>query len=99
MTEITPISVNTVEHGTKLGPAGKVVPDTVIEIVDIETAKHVLKAGETGEIRVKGPHMMLEYEGNIKETKTTIRDGFIHTDDIGVLDSKVFLSITDRKEN
>ena len=99
MTEIAPISVNTVEHGTKLGSAGKAVPDTVIEIVDIETGKHVLNAGETGEIRVKGPHMMLEYEGNIKETKTTIRDGFIYTGDIGVLDSKGFLSITDRKKD
>ena len=43
--------------------------------------------------------MMMEYEGNIKETKQTIRDGFIYTGDIGVLDNKGFLSITDRKKN
>ena len=99
MTEIAPISVNTVENGTKLGSAGKAVPDTVIEIVDIETGRKVLNSGEIGEIRVKGPHMMLEYEGNSKETRTTIRDGFIYTGDIGVLDSKGFLSITDRKKD
>ena len=99
MTEIAPISVNTVRSGTKLGSAGKAVPDTVIEIVDIETGRKVLNCGEIGEIRVKGPHMMLEYEGNPKETKTTIRDGFIYTGDIGVLDSKGFLSITDRKKD
>ena len=99
MTEIAPISVNTVEKGTKLGSAGKAVPDTVIEIVDIETGKHVLNSGEMGEIRVRGPHMMLEYEGNIKETKTAIRDGFIYTGNIGVLDSKGLLSITDRKRD
>ena len=99
MTEIAPISVNTVENGTKLGSAGKAVPDTVIEIVDIETGRQVLNSGVIGEIRVKGPHMMMEYEGNMKETKTTIRDGFIYTGDIGMLDSKGFLSITDRKKD
>ncbi len=99
MTEIAPISVNTFENGTKLGSAGKAVPDTVIEIVDIETGRQVLNPGEIGEIRVKGPHMMMEYEGNRKETKKTIRDGFIYTGDIGVLDSKGFLSITDRKKD
>ena len=99
MTEIAPISVNTVKRGTKLGSAGKAVPDTVIEIVDIETGRKVLNYGEIGEIRVKGPHMMLEYEGNPEETKTTIRDGFIYTGDIGSLNSDGFLSITDRKKD
>ena len=88
MTEIAPISVNTVQSGTKMGSAGKAVPDTVIEIVDIETGRKVLKPGETGEIRVKGPHMMLEYESNIEETKKTIRDGIINTGDIGLLDNE-----------
>ncbi len=99
MTEIAPISVNTVQNGTKMGSAGKAVPDTVIEIVDIETGRQVLNYGQIGEIRVKGPHMMSEYEGNAEETKTTIRDGFIYTGDIGVLDSEGFLSITDRKKD
>ena len=99
MTEIAPISVNTVENGTKLGSAGKAVPNTIVEIVDIETGRKVLKHGEIGEIRVKGPHMMSEYEGNIEETIQTIRDGFIYTGDIGVLDREGFLSITDRKKD
>ena len=99
MTEIAPISVNTVEKGTKLGSVGKAVPDTTIEVVDIETGKQVLSAGETGEIRVKGPHMMLEYVGNAEETTQTIKDGFIYTGDIGVIDNNGFLSITDRKKD
>ncbi len=99
MTEIAPISVNTIENGTKLGSVGKAVPNTIIEIVDIETGRHELKHGEVGEIRVKGPHMMLKYEGNADETKDTVRNGFIYTGDIGVLDSDGFLSITDRKKD
>ncbi len=81
-----------------MGSAGKAAPDTVIEIVDIESGRQVLSPGQTGEIRVKGPHMMLKYEGNAEETETTIRDGFIYTGDIGMLDSEGFLSITDRKK-
>ena len=99
MTEIAPISVNTLEKGTRLGSVGKAVPNTTIEIVDIESGKQVLGPGVTGEIRVNGPHMMLEYVGNNEETAQTIKDGFIYTGDIGVLDKEGFLSITDRKKD
>ena len=43
--------------------------------------------------------MKLAYEGNREETRTTIRDGFIYTGDIGTLDSEGFLFITDRKKD
>jgi len=65
----------------------------------IETGLNVLPANQSGEIRVKGPHMMLEYEGNPEETAITLRDGFIYTGDIGTMDSDGFLTITDRKKD
>ena len=99
MTEIAPISVNTEEFGVLPGSAGKAVPDTVIEIVDLETGDIVLPNGEAGEIRVKGPHMMTGYTGNPEETKIAIRHGFVYTGDIGTLDEEGFLTITDRKKN
>ncbi len=99
MTEIAPISVNTEKEGMKLGTAGKPAPDTIIEIVDIEKGENILAAGEMGEIRIKGPHMMTEYEGNPEETALTIKNGFIHTGDIGLLDNEGFLRITDRKKD
>ena len=99
MTEIAPVSVNTKEFGVRPGSAGKAVPDTVIEIVDLETGENVLPSGEAGEIRVKGPHMMTGYSGNPEETKIAIRHGFIYTGDIGTLDDQGFLTITDRKKN
>ena len=52
-----------------------------------------------GEIRVKGPHMMTKYEGNPEETALTIKNGFIHTGDIGLLDNEGFIRITDRKKD
>lgn len=99
MTEIAPISINTLAHGVKPGSAGKAVPDTVIEIVDLETGDTVLRNGEAGEIRVKGPHMMTGYTSNTDETATALRHGFVYTGDIGILDDDGFLTITDRKKN
>ncbi|WP_299417373.1 AMP-binding protein [uncultured Sulfitobacter sp.] len=99
MTEIAPISINTEEHGVLPGSAGKAVPDTIIEIVDLETGEKVLATGEAGEIRVKGPHMMTGYTGNTEETQIALRHGFVYTGDIGTLDAEGFLTITDRKKN
>ena len=99
MTEIAPISVNTALAGMKPGAAGKPVPETVIEVVDIQTGTQVLPAGETGEIRVKGPHMMPGYVGNPEETAIALREGFVYTGDIGMLDQDGFLVISDRKKD
>ena len=92
-------TINTEAHGVKPGSAGKPVPDTTIEIVDLETGDNVLDSGQTGEIRVKGPHMMQCYTGNKAETDIAVRHGFVYTGDIGVIDEEGFLTITDRKKN
>lgn len=99
MTEIAPIAVNTEHGGMKPGAAGKPPPDTVIEIVDLQTGQDVLPVGQTGEIRIKGPHMMTGYAGNPEETALTLRGGYIYTGDIGHLDDEGFLIISDRKKD
>ncbi len=43
--------------------------------------------------------MMTGYTGNLEETATAIRDGFIYTGDIGLLDDAGFLIISDRKKD
>lgn len=99
MTEIAPITINTELAGVKLGSAGKAVPDTVVEIVDLETGTNVLVNGQAGEIRVKGPHMMTGYTCSPAETNLTMKHGFVYTGDIGTIDGAGFLTITDRKKN
>jgi len=99
MTEIAPISVNTVEAGARPGAAGKPPPDTQIEVVDIEEGTKVLAPGQTGEIRARGPHQMTGYLGDEAETAIAMRDGWVMTGDIGMLDQDGFLIITDRKKD
>ncbi len=86
MTEIAPITVNTREFGHKTGSVGMPVPDTDIEIVDIETGAYLLPIGKAGEIRVRGPHMMTGYCNNPDETAQILRDGWVYTGDIGKID-------------
>lgn len=99
MTEIAPIAINTDAHGTRYGSVGKAVPDTVVEVVDLVAGTRVLPPGEAGEIRVRGPHMFVGYVDRPEETASTIRDGFVYTGDIGVIDADGFITITDRKKD
>ncbi|MBC7143928.1 MAG: AMP-binding protein [Thioclava marina] len=98
MTEGAPISANNEERGFKIGTVGRAVPGVSLRIVDVETGAREMPAGEAGEICIKGPHMMRGYCNNAEETASVVRDGWIHTGDIGTLDEEGFLTITDRKK-
>jgi long-chain acyl-CoA synthetase len=99
MTEMAPISGTTGITGVRPGSVGKALPCNEVQIVDLETGARVLPPGERGQVRVRGPHMMTGYRDRPEETAQTIRDGFIHTGDIGHLDGEGFLFITDRKKD
>lgn len=52
--------------------------------------------GEAGEVLVRGPHIMLEYWNRPDATAETLKDGWLHTGDIAVMDEAGFVSIADR---
>ena len=88
MTETSPaVSVTDMRNnGFKIGTVGKTIKDVSIKIAD------------DGEILVKGPNTMMGYYKNIEQTNETIKNGFLHTGDIGEIDDEGFLKITDRKK-
>lgn len=92
------VSFNPLAGPRKPGSVGLPVPDTVVEIVDLDEGRRVLRAGEKGEIRVRGPQLMAGYRNLLEETATTLRDGWLYTGDIGELDHDGFLFIRDRKK-
>ncbi|XP_059611754.1 uncharacterized protein LOC132258444 [Phlebotomus argentipes] len=77
------------------GSVGKIIAKTWCKVVDPETGK-ALGPNKPGEICVKGPSVMKGYYKNPKATQETIRNGWLHTGDIGYYDEKKNFYIVDR---
>jgi len=83
------------QKGSWEGSVGHPLPGVAVKIVDPNT-RATLPAGLQGLIEVKGPNVMLGYLGRPDQTADTVRDGWYSTGDIGNLDERGFLTITDR---
>lgn len=82
-------------HMFKTGSIGLPFPDTYIKIVTPDTDNE-LPYGEEGEILLAGPTVMKEYMNNPEETTKTLTQGadgltWVHTGDLGVMDSEGFI--------
>lgn len=76
---------------------GKAIACFDLKIVD-ENGNENLR-GDLGEIVVRGPKTMLGYWRNPSATAETIRDGWLHTGDVGYLDENDLLYVVDRKKD
>lgn len=79
-----PITINQ-PHRTRIGSVGPKLPGSAIEIAD------------DGEVLVTGPHVFVGYLDDPEGTARVLRDGKLHTGDLGALDRDGFLRITGRK--
>src|SRR5918998_736831 len=73
---------------------GRPLPGTEVRVVDRSGV--VLGAGEVGEICVRGPQLMRGYWGLPEATGEALREGWLHTGDVGWLDTTGHLSLCDR---
>ena len=87
LTESSPVIAANKIDDYKFGTVGKPFPGVEVKIAS------------DGEILARGPNIMQGYFKNKKETEEVIKDGWLHTGDIGVFDSQGFLMITDRKKH
>jgi long-chain acyl-CoA synthetase len=82
----------------KVETIGLPIHDTEQKIVDIETGRVELGAGEEGELIVRGPQVMQGYWKAPEATAEALRDGWLYTGDIGWRDEAGYVTVTDRKK-
>jgi long-chain acyl-CoA synthetase len=91
-------------QGYGLTEASPVVSCNLPYLVKVETVgppfrTNQVKIAEDGEILIKGENVMLGYWNQKLETEKVIKNGWLHTGDIGELDENNYLNITDRKKD
>lgn len=81
----------------KPGSVGVAIPCNEVKIMDDKNNE--MPNSEKGEICVKGDTVMLCYFNQPKATKESIKDGWLHTGDMGYMDEEGFIYIVDRKND
>jgi len=96
LTETSPVThVNPFDaphHGT----IGLPIPDTDCRIVDPDDPDRVVGPGERGELAIKGPQVMKGYWRRPEATAEMIRNGWLYSGDVAIMDEEGFFRIVDR---
>ena len=92
LTETSPVIAAENKFKARNGSIGVPMENVTIEIANKDE-------NNIGELRVKGPNVMLGYYENEEETNKVLKDGWFHTGDLGYIDKDGFIFITGRQKN
>lgn len=84
-------------YEVRLASAGR--PQSVVQVRVADDEDHPLPAGEMGEILVRGDSVMLGYWRDEAASAETLRNGWLHTGDLGVFDEDGYLTLKDRSKD
>ncbi|MCZ7570145.1 MAG: long-chain fatty acid--CoA ligase [Ardenticatenaceae bacterium] len=94
LTECSPFASYNHDFRHKFGSIGSPVENVEMKVVD--EAGQELSPGEWGEIIIRGPGVMLGYWNKPEETDQAVRNGWLHSGDIGTTDEEGYFYIVDR---
>jgi long-chain acyl-CoA synthetase len=94
LTEATFSTIATPDDDGAADTVGKPVFGVELRIVDEHGQR--LAAGQPGEVCIRGPNMMVGYLDDPAATAATVRDGWLHSGDVGLLDDAGRLVVVDR---
>lgn len=101
LTEASPVThANPLYGMRKVGSIGVPIPNTDARIIDLITGED-LPPGHIGELLVRGPQIMQGYwkEADSDETESALKDGWLHTGDVAVMDEDGYFQIISRKRD
>lgn len=94
---VTAIMANPYLGQHKVGSIGLPFPDVDVKIVALDGSAD-LPPGESGEIVLRSPTLMLGYYNQPEATAAAVRAGWLYTGDVGQMDAEGYFTITDRKK-
>jgi crotonobetaine/carnitine-CoA ligase len=100
LTESGPVIAMPLEFAEEMigsGSIGQPCPEVEVRVVDDQD--HDVAAGEPGEILVRAPGLMRGYLNRPEATAEMMRGGWMHTGDIGRIDSRGFVYLQGRKKD
>ena len=97
LTECSPVThANPLVGERREGSIGLPLPDTDVRLIDLDDPDRVVPQGERGELCIHGPQVMLGYWNKPEESALVIRNGWLHTGDVAVMDPDGYFRIVDR---
>jgi long-chain acyl-CoA synthetase len=97
LTEASPVLTINPPGREKLGTIGVPLPSTEMKCVKEDGSEAAI--GEPGEIIARGPQVMPGYWRQPAETANALRDGWLYTGDIGMMDAEGYFKIVDRRKD
>lgn len=93
------VSVNPYVGETRAGTVGLPLPGTEIRITDPEDPARDLPPGETGELQIRGPQVMVGYWRAAHGTPEPLPGGWLRTGDLGLVEDGGYLRLVDRSKD
>ncbi len=96
MTEVSGIIAGISKDFSVMHPQSVGLPVVTMDVKIIDGQNNEVPQGEIGEICVRGPNVFCGYLNKPEATAETIKDGWLHTGDVGRIDEHDYLYVTDR---
>jgi long-chain acyl-CoA synthetase len=98
LSEASPETHDSPLGGVRPGSIGIPISDTEARIMDEQSGTTELPPGEVGELVVRGPQVMKGYLNQPEDTAEVLRDGWLYTGDLALMDEAGYFRIVDRKK-
>jgi long-chain acyl-CoA synthetase len=97
LTESSPVALaNPLNRNARPGTIGLPLPSTDVRVANLDDPTRDVAVDEPGELCVRGPQVFAGYWRQPEDTASMLRDGWLHTGDIAVMDPDGFVTIVDR---